>query len=261
MSILGPILSGAKIISDISSTLLNNSVKRDIANQNLQLQRETNAQNLALQKEAWEREDNAVSRKVADLERNGLSKTLAAGSGASSSSPIRLESPQNQFSPDKFNVDVAKAVQMSQDFALGQENINLAKANKKAVEQSAAKSKAETDLLDSQADSVELDNDLKEETLKAKILDNADKMVNLSAYGHSNPTREEKWITGLNNQLGSMWNLIPQGLQGLANIFGGSGHEFDNWYYQNPTNYVMQNSQGIVPNYYYKRKSNRYKNR
>lgn len=41
-----------------------------------------------LQNETWAREDSAIQRRVADLEAAGLSKTLAAGSAAATSSPI-----------------------------------------------------------------------------------------------------------------------------------------------------------------------------
>lgn len=40
------------------------------------------------QRQTWNREDNAVSRRVEDLRRSGLSPTLAAGSAATTSAPI-----------------------------------------------------------------------------------------------------------------------------------------------------------------------------
>lgn len=46
------------------------------------------------QRTTWQREDNAVQRRAADLEAAGLSKNLAAGSAAQASGPIRTEAPQ-----------------------------------------------------------------------------------------------------------------------------------------------------------------------
>lgn len=46
-----------------------------------------------VQQTTWDREDNAVQRRVADLEAAGLSPTLAAGSAAQASAPIRAQVP------------------------------------------------------------------------------------------------------------------------------------------------------------------------
>lgn len=60
------------------------------------LQRENLDWQKKAQRTTWEREDNAVQRRAADLEAAGLSKTLAAGSAAQSSGPIRTDAPQIQ---------------------------------------------------------------------------------------------------------------------------------------------------------------------
>lgn len=50
-----------------------------------------------MQQEVFAREDNAVLRRAKDLEAAGLSKTLAAGSAAQTSAPIKTEAPQMEL--------------------------------------------------------------------------------------------------------------------------------------------------------------------
>ncbi len=68
-----------------------------IANQNLNFQRENLDYQKQLQKDIFAREDNAVQRRAQDLEAAGLSKTLAAGSAANAGSVVNTTAPQNQF--------------------------------------------------------------------------------------------------------------------------------------------------------------------
>lgn len=73
---------------------------KKIAEDNLQMQKDTNAQNESLMREGWARDDQSRQRMVSDLESAGLSKWLATGASPMSSSPIQLSAPQNQYKAD-----------------------------------------------------------------------------------------------------------------------------------------------------------------
>lgn len=88
---------------------INGGVNYKIAQENLDFQKENLAYQKALQQTIFQREDNAVQRRAADLEKAGLSKTLAAGSSAGAGQAISTQAPRNDYQsalqlPDVINI-------------------------------------------------------------------------------------------------------------------------------------------------------------
>ena len=67
--------------------------------QNYESQRDVLEWQKSVQNINWQREDNAVQRRVADLKNAGLSPVLAAGSAAQSGPPVSVTAPQRQRTP------------------------------------------------------------------------------------------------------------------------------------------------------------------
>lgn len=105
---IGGILQG---IAQIGSNIINSgglAVNRSTALKNLALQNKAMYLNMLTQGMTWDREDNAVQRRVADLRAAGLSPVLAAGSAAAASPARAIEAPQNEFRFPKWDTpDIA----------------------------------------------------------------------------------------------------------------------------------------------------------
>lgn len=133
---------------DINSA--NIAAQKEINAQNLAYQREVNTQNQANTEKNWLRDDTATQRKVADLQAAGINKYLAAGQGATTSMPVKLESttlqaPRSEFLPHRAKVNFSAAVgDAINAYKAGLEYENY-KVAKKQAEQMIDTSKSQSD--------------------------------------------------------------------------------------------------------------------
>ena len=93
------ILGGlANVGSTIAGTVDSIKTNKD----NLALQKDNLAYQKDLQQTIFQREDNAVQRRVADLKAAGLSPTLAAGSSAGAGSVVSTSAPQKKSNLESY---------------------------------------------------------------------------------------------------------------------------------------------------------------
>lgn len=96
MSAAIPLITGLLGAAGIGASVLgyNTEMARDEAN--YKLQKEHFEYQKGVQKTIWERDDNAVQRRVNDMRLAGISPHAAAGGAAQSSGPIGTKAPQRQ---------------------------------------------------------------------------------------------------------------------------------------------------------------------
>lgn len=101
-----------------------------------------------LQEKTWEREDNAIGRRMADMKRSGLNPVLAAGNAASTSAPIHVTTPQHDNLKSDANIEGIASTVMN--LLKGNQDITKSLAETKRIE-------AQTDFIGSQKASVQQD--------------------------------------------------------------------------------------------------------
>ena len=121
-------LFGASVVGGLVDTFVGASS----SSKNYKAQKEALEWQKYAQRTTWEREDNAVRRRVADLRSAGLSPVLAAGQGAQASGPIQVTAPQynKQWSIGQALDKAGMALQLMQ----GKENIAYTRAQKDLVD-------------------------------------------------------------------------------------------------------------------------------
>lgn len=82
-----------------------NSINRNVALYNAYMQQQQFDYARALQNTIFEREDNSISRQVADLERNGLNKQLISG-GAGAGSVVSTSAPSVDYEHKPYNPSI-----------------------------------------------------------------------------------------------------------------------------------------------------------
>lgn len=116
MSVLGGIASVAGAFAQPAASVFGsvlgyksnqeaNSINRNVALYNAYMQNQQYDYSRALQKTIFEREDNAISRQVADLERNGLNKQLISG-GAGAGSVVSTSAPSVDYEHKPYNPSI-----------------------------------------------------------------------------------------------------------------------------------------------------------
>jgi len=165
MSLFDSIVNGVLGVGSAVTNAAEGAANIGIQNKNFQLQKDTFDYQKKMQQQSWMREDNATQRRVADLKAAGLSPVLAAGSAASSSAPIRLETPQRDLIPKMDpSGDVLNAMRQKADISntIAQNDLIRAQINRTAVE----REKLLQDTINAQEEGWRLqhDNDIYEKT-------------------------------------------------------------------------------------------------
>lgn len=145
--------------TDVWGEMTGSTEANRINQQNYEAQRDNYAWQRYAQQRTWEREDNAVQRRKADLLAAGLSPVLAAGSAAQTSTPIPTSAPHREYA----RTNMAEAAMMAYQIM--------------SMTSAIDKTKAESELIDLQKKKTQVDTAARVQDVYNKKMENYIKKV------------------------------------------------------------------------------------
>lgn len=141
---IGSIIQGIGSIFGAISGAEQKKKENEQADANFQLQKDQFEYQKELNNKTMEREDNAVQRRAQDLEKAGLSKTLAAGSSAQASTLSSAPAPQRAITGSSIASAINGAISTAKDFGdimhlntqnqIGQKDIEIKEVEKENIQ-------------------------------------------------------------------------------------------------------------------------------
>ncbi len=198
------LLEGIGSIVNAGSSIVGSALQERNALRNFNLAQDMYGYQRSLQGMMFDREDNAVQRRVADLKAAGMSPILAAGQGARAGSPIPVNAPQKGQAGAQA---IGRTGAVAQGAMRTMADISLVKAQKDLIDAQTQKTLGEASVAEPKAraalDQLILGNKVMRATLKERIAqvkamsDSAIAAKQIAQFDALKVTEFSNWLQGV----------------------------------------------------------------